>query len=626
MTQQTIDLIRLCINELLVIRQLMNLKVADDFCSRLLGVYAMMRVDDITKIWSHTIPKNTAERQRTDEIKNKYNQGLRIVRDKLGAHYQSIEGTDAFFASVRVFKSIDYAIIVCLIEDIVEVETIIEGTTIALEGFFPPEDQNTAQEVLKDLFSDNQACLTNGALDVFGMNKVGLMTCSKPQEKGQTLRSIEQMVAASRSLLDRQYVAKEVERLFKRLYVCMVYNYHDNLITRKDINDSAAQYEDGFDILFKSVVSQKDNKEKLETAFDVFESIYQVEPVIKRFRDIRNESCAHFDEHSSVSSINGKLDGLNWRELDKAYEDMLKMFNYICREVFLLRMISLPSRIPIYGSQVVELEGNENFYGESVENGMTGEQTCTEILRSIRKSAPGFDEARERLCRKLMTNDLATYQEMEAAIAERLKESSISDHEKSIIFYSLKQAKSGFPDRLQRSVLYFMQDEGIFNNCSGQLLWLLASICKEDKDIDVPRLLDRIIRQDNAIPTAFSILALLHLEAEKNCSFRTRTMAHSDPVVIKMYCDAVQQPVQKCGLMLMLCQHWFWDYDYLQHSRHEKNYSEYFENELSKALDRYFVFIRMKDKEERALCECYLQTRHYLLLLYRLALKEKERN
>lgn len=48
----SIDKIHLCINELKMMKQLMEQEVADDFVSRMFAVYVMIRVDDITKIWS----------------------------------------------------------------------------------------------------------------------------------------------------------------------------------------------------------------------------------------------------------------------------------------------------------------------------------------------------------------------------------------------------------------------------------------------------------------------------------------------------------------------------------------------------------------------------------------------
>ena len=85
MDQKSLDQIHLCINEMKMVKQLIDSKAADTFCNRLLGIYVMMRVDDVTKIWSHNIRHDAIERILTEGVKTKYNDGLRTVRDKLGA-------------------------------------------------------------------------------------------------------------------------------------------------------------------------------------------------------------------------------------------------------------------------------------------------------------------------------------------------------------------------------------------------------------------------------------------------------------------------------------------------------------------------------------------------------------
>ena len=188
----------------------------------------MMRVDDITKIWSHQIPKTDMDRHLVDGVKYQYNQGLRAVRDKLGAHYQTPNGKEDLFGSLQIFKYIDYANTTCMIDAIMEVEGKTEGKIITVEGFREVNDLDAAKEILSALYSDDRAYLTNGALDVFGMNKGSMITCSGPQVKGQYLRSIELMVETAQRLLERKYIAIEAERMFKRLFVSIVYNYHDN--------------------------------------------------------------------------------------------------------------------------------------------------------------------------------------------------------------------------------------------------------------------------------------------------------------------------------------------------------------------------------------------------------------
>lgn len=97
--------INLCCNELLIIKEILNTKEADDFCSRMLAIYAMVRVDDIMKIWGNTIPKSDKIRSDYENILRSYNDGLRNVRDKLGAHFQSPSVSVDLFGSVKIFKS-----------------------------------------------------------------------------------------------------------------------------------------------------------------------------------------------------------------------------------------------------------------------------------------------------------------------------------------------------------------------------------------------------------------------------------------------------------------------------------------------------------------------------------------
>ena len=56
--------VNLCCEELLIIKEILDTKEADDFCSRMLSIYAMVRVDDIMKIWGNTIPNPSLTLQK----------------------------------------------------------------------------------------------------------------------------------------------------------------------------------------------------------------------------------------------------------------------------------------------------------------------------------------------------------------------------------------------------------------------------------------------------------------------------------------------------------------------------------------------------------------------------------
>ena len=626
MNKRAIDQIHLCLNELQMMKQLIDLKVADDFCSRLLGIYVMMRVDDITKIWSHQIPKTDMNYPKAEAVKNQYNQGLRRLRDKLGAHFQTPDGKVDLFASVEIFRYIDYANTVCLIEDIIKVQSQIEVREIVVDGFCY-EDLRLAQETLEALNSDGQAYLTCGALDTFGINKGGLISTTEPQMKGQYLKSIELMEDVAHKLLNNTFKEKEVERMFKRLYVCMVYNYHDNLITRTDIKEKAVQHEDGFNNLFLRLISETDNRDMLENAFDKFEAIYHVEPVIKKYRDVRDHACAHLDEFSDVVDINNELDSLDAHELKSVYVNMLRMFNFICNNVFCLTALSLPPRVPLYGTQMETVGEIESFYGDKPDSEFPPQMGCVEIMRSIRKHDPDYGEACDTLQKKLMSSDDGVYQEMIGYMAQRLKEPSVSDEEQTTLLMALKHANRGNPERLQRTLVSMINDPEIFKLHSGHLLWILSAISREDKVVNIPKTLNYVIAQNKPIPTAFALLTLLHLTVEKNHSvFVDKNKAHEVSEDIMKYYDAVSHPKEKCLLMLVLNQHWLWDAEYAFYRSYETEYSKYFEMETRKALDQYFRYIKMTDQEELELCDLYLKSNLLLLLLYRLVLMEKIRN
>lgn len=453
------------------------------------------------------------------------------------------------------------------------------------------------------------------------------MTGSVAQVKGQYLRSIEMMVEVAKSLLQKDYLSKEVERLFKRLYVCMVYNYHDNLITRKDISSNAVQHEDGFDVLFPQLFTKNDNKEMMLRAFDEFEDIYHIEPIIKKYRKVRDHACAHFDESSTVADINNEIDTLDTNELIDVYKKMLRLFNYVCNNIFLLKTVSLPARIPIYDACIESVKNIENFYGEKSREEIPEELTCTEIMRAVRKKDVNYDRACESLRKKLMSHDDVIYHEIITAISQRLREPSVSDGEITDILNALRQSQNGFPERLQRSLLFMINDNAIFKLHNAHLLLLLSSVCREDKEIDIQKILDGIIKQKNIISSSLSLLALLHLTVTKNHSCTAvNNKAHEVSGDIIRYCNGITNPTEKCALMLVLAQHWFSDTEYGRYMKYETQYTDYFKDEMTKALDAYFSYIKLNNQEERDYGNQCLGNGCYLLLLYQLASLEESRN
>lgn len=626
MNRRELDKIRLCLNEMQMVRQLLDKKVADDFCCRLLAIYVMMRADDVTKIWSHHIEKDNPLRVVADKIKETYNNKLRNVRDKLGAHFQVQAEDNMLGGNIELFRCLDYANTVCLIDDIFEAQRTIGWKDLDVKGIENVQDLNRALEVLSVLYSDDKATITNGVLDIMGINKGGLLTTTKEQNKGQFLRSIEVMGSVAEALMDANYQSVEVMRMFKRLYVCMVYNYHDNLITRKDINEKVVQYEDGFDKMFLNLITKQDNRPMLEGAFDRFEQMYGVETVIRKYRKVRDHACAHFDENSSAVEINAELDALDISELKRIFADMLKMFNYICNNVFTLKMLAIQPRHVIHGVKMESMKDAETFYGEKDDGMLPTEMTNVEVMRSIRRRDERLEEAVHTMQQRLMSNDDEVYDGIMAEITCRLREPGITDMELSTIVTSLNNAKRGYPVRLQRSIIFMLQDDEIFKLHNAHLLWLMAQMCREDDKIDVCKLLAYVIIQKKPISTALALLALLHLIVERNhhCIV-AENKAHDVDERLIDYLKDIKSPVEKCATLLMMTQHWHHDMEYNYFRSYETCYTAYFDNELANAIKEYFRYIKLNEDAEEKLCWSYSKSRHYLLLLFRLTLMEEKR-
>lgn len=614
----------LCIKELLIIKDILDAHVADDFCSRLLAIYAMVRVDDITKIWGHTIPKNDIFRTGYEAVLNSYNDNLRKVRDKLGAHYQCAQ--ERLFGSVKLFKSIDYGNTLCLIEQIFDFQNKLTGVDITCYGFEKSNDWKIVKSVLDYYYSDDNATITNGALDLFGVNKGGLISCSDAQAKGQYLRSIEMMVDVSYTLASKTYSDKCVTNLFKRMFVCMVYNYHDNLITRTDINSNSVQYEEGFDNLFLNLITKNDNRKELEQVFSKFESLYQVQAFIKKYKKVRDHACAHLDEQSNVAQIDIELDCLNINDLHDVYIHMLNLFNYICNNVFLLKPIALPCRSRIYDAFIESITDTDDYYGEKPNMSNVKELDIKDIFRSIRKQDKRCEEAMSKLGHFLMSGDASAYDKAISTITNRLKEPKISDNELSAILSALYNSKRGYPERLQHSILAMLANKGIKESNKIHLLWVLSSICVEDKQYDIDHYLDSLVMQKIPVLTGYATLACLHKTVEKTRScFVLRNRAHEVNEQFVNYCKSLNNVTGTLALLLMMNQRWFHDTEYSYYRSYETYYKEFLEREISIALRRYLSYIKLTDEGEYKIYISYLETKHYLLLLYRLAVKEKER-
>lgn len=626
----TIDKIHLCLNEISICKQLLDSQKADDICGRLLSIYIMIRADDITKMWSHSLPKGKIERILSDEIKNKYNCKFRHIRDKLGAHYQTMaeDRTIDIFEGSRIFRSFDYGSISEFIDELFFAENLIEEIETEYIGFEIIDDFNMALDAIEVLYADDKASITNSALELFGFNKGGVITYSNEQRKAQFLKGIELMADYAYTLANKPYFNIGVKRLFKRLLICVIYNYHDNLYTRKEIKPGKEQYEEGFDLMYKNLYTSQDDKNTLDSVFEDFEKIYHTNEFFKKNRKIRDRACGHFDEKSNISEINTILDNLSIDKMYEQYTNMLNLFNFICQNISVLTPLRIPPRSIMYNSQMISIAGVTNYYGKKLEEiANLKMMTPDEILVSLKQKDKHYNKACAQMNNILFMNNSEQYNQMISAITLRLREMNGFEVDLPGILEGLRKARRGYPRRLQQTILNLLDDQEIHKGIKYHLFCILTSICTVDSDKDIKHYLQALTRNDCCSIKCQAFIGYMH--------YLTSGMPHyikngGQPHIVdedfatRLY--EIENPAEALGIWIALNQRWILDEDYSFIRKNETQYEIFLKDGLHKSIQTYYTYSNTNDEEELKLWIMYEKTKHLLLLLYRVAVFEKINN
>lgn len=627
----TKDKLHLCFREIAICKKLLETKRLDDFTARLISIYVMVRADDITKMWSHSFLKSDIERVFTDNLKNNtYNGNFRQVRDMLGAHYQSPNKSKIdIFASSKLFRAPAFSNVISFIEDLIVVESIIENKEVNFESIDSICDLSTLMAVVDSLFADDKACITNSALDLFGINKGGMISGTDAQRKGQYLRGIELMIEYAYKFASQTYQDIVIARMFKRLLICVIYNYHDNLYTRKELNPEAAQYEEGFDMLYKHLLINETETQKLENVFEQYENKYNTDAYFRSNRLVRDKACGHFDERCSLDDINSILDGLEMTEVYSRYLEMLRLFNYICNNTFVLQMHRLPPRSFLNDdSRFVKVEGITNFYEDNKDGSAEIERLSPdEILRSLRKKDGNYERSRTQMKNMLFSLDDNIYGPMIGAIHNRLVDMKGDEEDLLDILLELKNAKRGDPNRLQISIFDMLGDVRINNTVRSNLLWVLSQTAIKSLDVRILNYINRLIVCKYYPIQCYGCLAYLHYIMSDRSSFVGGKYTPRDvDIDFKKALQNIKKPVSSLGIWLALNQNWMFSEDYAIYRKRESCYNAFFKEGLHKSLDAYIHFISLKEELLIQTLHKYESTDHYLLLLELLTTIEEERN
>lgn len=610
----------LCLQEILCVRDILSHKQADETCSRLLGTYVAMRLDDLTLLMEAYANQTGQEKDISDVLKRQYNEKFRKIRDKLGSHFQKTEGGS--FEKVDILRSFNFKDIIGVVDDANTAYQLVTGLDEP-DSIMGVGDITRVNSVLRDINMDGTAHLGNDILALGAINTGAMISLSVPQRRAQELRSIQLLVEICLSLCKPKYESHDLRNIFKRLLVAHVVNFWDNLVTRTDIKPDAEQYEEGFDILYKQLKTDNDNWDVVGNAFDDFYKRYPAFCTkMKQVRHIREHACAHLDRNSLLIDIQAELDSIDVETLRLYFDTMLTLFEYIVNNVFLLHMHCLQPRTPLYNSNFEQVHETD-FYQRSAEIQSPRQMSVDEMFHAIYKNNADTPLALEQLKSIVgFWDSKRYYSEVLPKLVERFLEPTLSHEELCRWINFMHSCKNGFPARIIDFISVVLPD--VIGCRLLAIMWLFSQMHIYEDDKVSRRIIDAVVNCDSYIVKAFALMA--ELNSHSNVSGPVNKDYDTDvDAVFKQHIESLKNPIEKLSVLIALGAHWYEGSNKGYIVSKKKKYGTYIDDEVKNAIFGYSKYIKLSQDDKYNLLE--LVDKHlFLYLNYYFSVIEKDRN
>lgn len=608
----------LCIQEMECIRIVLQPQVADEMSSRLLGAYVAMRLDDYTLLAEYYCKNQKKDIEYSQELKQKYNSKLRAVRDKIGSHFQQTK--DLHIDRVSIFRSYNHGDICSIIEDAKLLYEIVTGLKQP-EVLINTHDLNLVENELGLSYKDDVAHIGVDSLAIGGKNVGGLIMCSKPQRKAQDLKSIQILEEIAHRLYLLPYDSIEIKRLFKRLWICTVVNYCDNLITRDDIREDSAQYEEGFDKLFISLLNNENESQLTSFFSDLYSQYPKLKSNLRHIRTVREHACAHIERNMSLEQIHTELDTLDDEMVVCCYTTLLQAFNFVVEHVFLLRPLALMPRTPIYNAAFEKIY-SQDFYNREEPNQIPSSLTHEAMFEAIRKHTPMEEMAKVQLKDAIMGT--TENQELMQVLVDRLVSKGLTQDELQTWICFLHSCRTMYPDRIVRMCRGVISSE-ISDSVYMAILWLLSEIHYDRKQFDfVERIINHSLRKGSSyVEKVYGLKMCIEKDV---CSGGPFCFEKDIPVTeeFRTYLDQIKDRKMKLCVLVAVCSCWFCSPVFSFDASRKKMYSEYLVEELKKALEKYEEYCKLEE-DVCTMLNRVVEKRRFNQLVYYLVTTERIR-
>lgn len=292
---------------------------------------------------------------------------------------------------------------------------------------------------------DDVAHLGVDAFAISEKNTGVMFTCSAAQQKAQLLKSLQLMTQTVCGFCCLTFNDDNTKRLFKRYFITLVINFYDNFVTR-NIPDTADQYDEAFDKLIGNLGTKTQPKEELEKLLADLVSKRQLTPRVEKLRKVRDKVCSHLDLDMTLDDLNQLLDDTGMDSTIELYHDINVSWEYLLRHVFLLRMVAILARSPLYGSEFVEINRPKQFYEENKTANAIPGKSIMELWHDVMKNTPDFEKSWYTLTQYLMHPKRMEYYELTAFLTSRFHLLILTPRETMTIRNLVMDVQQGAPE------------------------------------------------------------------------------------------------------------------------------------------------------------------------------------
>lgn len=314
------------------------------FFKRVISRIILIRLPDFIE-YARMVNNATKEnRSRAEHAKVKdelntlfklYQEYLEDQRHKFGGHFKD----ENYFERIQLWSEIQADKMTFFFE-LAEETAHFLVPNLPKKFILKENDVATFRKISNQHDLETRPMIGTDILSLSRYNTVSAINTHELHVKPAMLNSLKIIIDYELDVLS-QITQQDLQMIFKTLSLVDIISFADILFTR-NIPTSSKQYMDGLD-----TVVDRHGLQEAVAIFDKVKNDMRILDKVEKFRGIRNIIGAHIDSGSSIKKLLIQFDALDQKDLYSLFQDLLQVFQRVCRTDQILKMSQLgPTAIP----------------------------------------------------------------------------------------------------------------------------------------------------------------------------------------------------------------------------------------------------------------------------------------